>query len=84
MLGSTVCLFLEMFQREEDLENACLVGPVQGESWENEKYQILSGMQPSKPQKILLLCRGDTECSSIAFLDAFSSVFVDEFVRKSL
>lgn len=83
MLGSTVCFFSEKFQREEDLESVCLAGQVQGESWENEKYQVLSGMQPSKTT-ILLLCREDTKCSSITFLDAFSSAFVDEFVTKSV
>lgn len=84
MLGSTACVFSKVFQREEDLENVCLVGHVQGESWENEKYQVLSGMQPSKTKKLLLLCREDTDRSSITFLDAFSSVFVDEFVRKAV
>ena len=72
MLGSPMCFFSEVFQREDDLENACLVGQVQGESWEKEKYQVLSGTQPSKTKKVLLPCREDTECSSITFLDVLS------------
>jgi len=67
-LESPVCFFAETFQREEDLENACLVGQVQGESCEDEKYEVLSGMQPSKPKKILGLGRGNTKRSSITFL----------------